>query len=543
MIEEAHLVLCSGDFRKCFGDLHTLNAFAVPKLIITATLPPSTEQDLMKALGFSDAAIHRDQTNRVNIRYIVSRQVITSATLPTMITEAVASAKAKLSPRGQILVFCVSQAWADKTGETLGCMVHHSEIVDRDEILEKFQNGDDQVLACTSTLSAGVDFDRVEWVIHLGSPYTMIEFVQESGRAGRRGQRSGSIIFPGSRPTRHHGFESWLRQHSSCRRLWLSQYMDGRAETCASLGASRCDVCEPDQTSQVIASPPRSGFGPTRSVAAPSRPAAFTIPTAPGITPPPRSGFGPTRPVPAPSRGTPYSVPEPRKTFQTKAERLAAQASLESRGERSPVPTAIPDTQAYFQSAAQRAAMRAAGVPEAGPSTQRSAVAVDADRQRGQERADAILYDELHQMLERHQPLCGLCLGKGRVVEHLTKNCPDRTYQWFEKSSQPFRKAVQLQGGHGMCFTCYLPKPKNDGLQRWHISEGEHGHVFHKDVVRESLVSLWECASLRDECLQAMHCEARSIDKWARWMAEPSPKSRPQRPMVVMHWLLKRAIA
>ena len=46
----------------------------------------------------------------------------------------------------------------------------------------------------TSALRLGVDLPNVSLVIHHGPPYTLIEYSQESGRAGRNGKLSHTVI-------------------------------------------------------------------------------------------------------------------------------------------------------------------------------------------------------------------------------------------------------------------------------------------------------------------------------------------------------------
>jgi ATP-dependent DNA helicase RecQ len=51
------------------------------------------------------------------------------------------------------------------------------------------------VILATVALGLGVYFPDVERVIHYGCPQTLEQFYQESGRGGRSGQKSISVLY------------------------------------------------------------------------------------------------------------------------------------------------------------------------------------------------------------------------------------------------------------------------------------------------------------------------------------------------------------
>ena len=65
------------------------------------------------------------------------------------------------------------------------------------DILDKFTlpNGQLRVVVCSSAFGLGVDRPNERTVVHLKSPDTLIQFVQESGRVGRDGEASKSLLF------------------------------------------------------------------------------------------------------------------------------------------------------------------------------------------------------------------------------------------------------------------------------------------------------------------------------------------------------------
>ena len=52
----------------------------------------------------------------------------------------------------------------------------------------------------TSALGLGLDIPNIRAIIHIGRPYRLYEYSQESGRAGRDGKKSEALLllFPSS---------------------------------------------------------------------------------------------------------------------------------------------------------------------------------------------------------------------------------------------------------------------------------------------------------------------------------------------------------
>jgi len=52
-----------------------------------------------------------------------------------------------------------------------------------------------KVMVATTAFGVGVDYPAVRHVVHCGLPYSMEDYAQESGRAGRDGLGSQSVVF------------------------------------------------------------------------------------------------------------------------------------------------------------------------------------------------------------------------------------------------------------------------------------------------------------------------------------------------------------
>ncbi|KAF1955661.1 hypothetical protein CC80DRAFT_88365 [Byssothecium circinans] len=67
--------------------------------------------------------------------------------------------------------------------EALGCAYYHAGVPDRAERLEQWLK-DGGLMVATSALGTGVDFPGVVYILHVGMPWSMIDYAQESGRGG-----------------------------------------------------------------------------------------------------------------------------------------------------------------------------------------------------------------------------------------------------------------------------------------------------------------------------------------------------------------------
>jgi len=113
-------------------------------------------------------------------------------------------------------------------------------------------------LFATGALGAGVNIKDVHWVLHLGLPYGLIHFDQESGRGGRAGEVVESLIIltrtnytkcfqarAESLPPNERAMREFVIE-KNCLRVVRSRWMNGtgEAKSCDDLeGCKRCGPC------------------------------------------------------------------------------------------------------------------------------------------------------------------------------------------------------------------------------------------------------------------------------------------------------------
>lgn len=225
---------------------------------MTATCPPPLRSEILSILGIDDCHTIHAPTDRPEISY----RVKVFPTLDNAKDELVATVKGQLahenpnSFRG--LVYCRSKRDVDEVAEMLGCNAFHASRPE-DERIVSFRNwveGKQRFMVCSSLMGCGIDVEGVSTVYHLGTPWSILDFVQESGRAGRSGKASLSMVFAAMDEREPDSEDSgdlygkqmmreWVLQDSMCRRLALSSFLDNGHTTCTLLkSAVLCDVCE-----------------------------------------------------------------------------------------------------------------------------------------------------------------------------------------------------------------------------------------------------------------------------------------------------------
>jgi superfamily II DNA helicase RecQ len=287
VMDEVHVSLSHRDFRPDMEKLvFTLRTVAVQVLLLTATMPPCMQSDLRIALACAVWEVIRAETTRREIGYEVVEVDDKEDELDIEIRFRIKKemrqwsrdARGELNGKERGIVYCLQKEWAEdlcnfinaEMGEEI-CAVYHANLSKekRTAVYREWQKGTVKILVATSALGLGIDYGHVRFVIHQGQSRSLIDFSQESGRAGRDGKEAHSVIFTSKemrakcewieekeREWAGHltgGFKAmkeWVAGRTvggvkECRRVGLGLYMDGKGSNCLSLGdCVWCDVCK-----------------------------------------------------------------------------------------------------------------------------------------------------------------------------------------------------------------------------------------------------------------------------------------------------------
>ena len=117
---------------------------------------------------------------------------------------------------------------------------------DREIATRGFRNGTFLILSATSAFSMGVDYNAIDLVVHMNGFHSLVDYYQESGRAGRDGFKAQSIILlrNQSQDETDITHSHYLTSSSRCRRSILHSVVEEDNVHCFDRNDyARCDVC------------------------------------------------------------------------------------------------------------------------------------------------------------------------------------------------------------------------------------------------------------------------------------------------------------
>jgi superfamily II DNA helicase RecQ len=106
-----------------------------------------------------------------------------------------------------VIIYGSTKGIVTKAAEILGCAAFYSDQDSKSGILEQFRDTTNRVIAATSALGMGVDIPDIRCIIYIGFPRLLLDYAQESGRAGRDRAPSEAIII---QPERFDEFPQWF---------------------------------------------------------------------------------------------------------------------------------------------------------------------------------------------------------------------------------------------------------------------------------------------------------------------------------------------
>jgi superfamily II DNA or RNA helicase len=255
VIDECHVLLNTQlDFRRKLQKLKKLVEFTVQLVLLTATLPPSKESELLSMISIEAPLMFRDMTSRHNIAYTVQQckakdidQTVMNIVLDRLQQYATAA-------EGRVIVYGGQIEHCKTLAEKLNCTAYFAKAEDKTEALQDWLNGKTQVVVATNALGLGINVSNVRLVLHAEPSFDLLNYGQESGRAGRDRARSEAIVIVAEDriPRKFKNTDERLLWEylttKECRRIKLDQYLDGNLTTefCAE-DQEACDNCKQSQ--------------------------------------------------------------------------------------------------------------------------------------------------------------------------------------------------------------------------------------------------------------------------------------------------------
>jgi ATP-dependent DNA helicase RecQ len=203
VIDEAHCIDQWGrDFRPEYGRLSEVHKAlgSPPVLAFTATAGQEMQKRILASLGVKDARVFVRGVDRPNIS-LLRWQVQPSQRLETIAQLC----RTPIPTGGKIMIFVPTR----KIGETLQGYLrdqgletpfYHSQLAspcEREQLIKRFVGESHPLvdrIICTSAFGMGLDVPNIRLVIHWQHPFSVEDYFQELGRAGRDRQPSVAVL-------------------------------------------------------------------------------------------------------------------------------------------------------------------------------------------------------------------------------------------------------------------------------------------------------------------------------------------------------------
>ncbi len=283
VVDEAHCVVQWGEkFRPAYTGIATFIS-ELPERPALCTLTATADQPMQRAIREN---LDMNRPKRVvmpiireNLAYNVRTTLDKTGDLLRLCQEEC----------GKTVIFCKSRARTESLAQMLiqqgtSADCYHAGL-DRDarmQVQRRFMDGETQILCATTAFGLGVDISDIRRVIHDYLPDSVIDYVQQTGRAGRDGMSAECILILTPNDLVHKAaFRSYAR--NPIRRLKETAAHVRKtnqlvrilmAEACipaglaAAFGKSvpRCGICSACRKGSLVKRPPSYAFRKERHI-------------------------------------------------------------------------------------------------------------------------------------------------------------------------------------------------------------------------------------------------------------------------------------
>ena len=193
-IDEAHCISEWGhDFRPSYRNIQVLKQLhpTIPTIALTASATRVVLKDIEENLQLTDAITYKTSLKREKLAYklyktedvrFALKQLLTKNKNPAIIYTSSRKATKNIS------LFLNSNGFKST--------FYHGGLTanDKKEAYHNWLNEITPIMVATNAFGMGIDKDNVSTIIHTNLPYSIENYLQEAGRAGRNGVAAESVI-------------------------------------------------------------------------------------------------------------------------------------------------------------------------------------------------------------------------------------------------------------------------------------------------------------------------------------------------------------
>ena len=195
-VDEAHCVVRWGEaFRPAYAAIGSF-VTSLPTRPVVCAMTATADQRMLRAIAQSLGLHHPKQVIlpvlRENLRYAVHMTPSRDAALCKLVNA---------HDEGRTIIYCDTRVRTEQVARLLntsGVPAAHyhagMNAAERTRVQQAFSDGSCRVIAATVAFGMGVDVRGVRRIIHDDLPKDVIEYVQQTGRAGRDGEPADCIF-------------------------------------------------------------------------------------------------------------------------------------------------------------------------------------------------------------------------------------------------------------------------------------------------------------------------------------------------------------